>query len=387
MSEAEPSAVTDWDAPSINVKRIIRWCMWGCVLISLAVVGWGYAQYWPAIEGEEIANKVAIRSSGVIDQPAKHLAPGFTDSQGRLLADPPTSPDQFADPATIVLGRWEPTSDTRPDIAWQAFEKHLSEAIGRPVKEINYDNSAAQIEQLKKGEITLVALHAADAPFLVNNCGYQPAAVLADDSNAISGNRLDIIVPPKSAIQSPADLRDHTLVCAVPASITGYRAAVALLMHDERLRPNVDYIITFSLKQKASIKGVTQNKFEAAAVSDDKLRSMLDSGKVTKDQFRAVYQSEVIPRMTIGWFYNLKPELADKIRQAILSYKPTPVKIASSKPTTDPSGGDADAAADADSTQESGMLHWIPTDYKKDFQLVRTIDDLFDPRLDTKAVK
>jgi len=108
---------------------------------------------------------------------------------------------------------------------------------------------------------------------------------------------------------------------------------------------------------------------------------------VTKDQFRAVYQSEVIPRMTIGWFYNLKPELADKIRQAILSYKPTPVKIASSKPTTDPSGGDADAAADADSTQESGMLHWIPTDYKKDFQLVRTIDDLFDPRLDTKAVK
>ena len=236
-----------------------------------------------------------MRSSGVIDQPAKHLAAEFTDTQGRLLADPPSSPDQQIDPATIVLGRWENSSDDTPDVAWQAFEKHLSDATGKPVKEIKYDNSAAQIDQIKKGEIILIALHAADAPFLVNNAGYQPVAVLGDEANAISGNRLDLIVPAGSAIQSTGDLRNHTLVCAVPSSITGYRAAVSLLMQNSSLRPNVDFIITFSLKQKLSIQGVTQNKFEAAAVSHDKLQSMLDDQKVTKDQYRTIYESEAIP--------------------------------------------------------------------------------------------
>ena len=94
--------------------------------------------------------------------------------------------------------------------------------------------------------------------------------------------------------------------------------------------------------------------------------------------------------MTIGWFYNLKPELAAKIREAILSYKPTPVKVAAektkpAKAATEPS--DADSVAEADSASGSTMYHWVETDYKKDFALVRTIDDLFDPRLDSKATK
>jgi phosphonate transport system substrate-binding protein len=198
----------------------------------------------------------------------------------------------------------------------------------------------------------------------VNNFGFQPIAVLGADSGA-NGNHLDIIVSSASTISKPSDLKTHSMVCTVPASITGYRAAVALLLQNEGLRPNVDYIVTWSMGQKRSIMGVIKNEYEAAAVSDDKVQSLLSDGDIQKSQFKIIYQSEVIPRTTIGWFFNLKPELANKIRAAIVGFKP---------------GGTALAAAGSDSA-----MHFIPIDYKKDFEFVRTIDASFDPRLDAKT--
>ena len=144
-------------------------------------------------------------------------------------------------------------------------------------------------------------------------------------------------------------------------------------MKDENLRPNVDYTLIWSLKQKASIQGIAQNQYEAAAISDDKLQSMLKSGDIKSSDYRVIYQSEVIPRLTIGWFYNLKPELADKIRQAIISFQPEKT---------------ASTAADSDNAPDiAAQMHFVPVDYKKDFQLVRLIDNSFDPRLDSKAAK
>ncbi len=139
------------------------------------------------------------------------------------------------------------------------------------------------------------------------------------------------------------------------------------------LRPNVDYIVTWSMGQKRSIMGLVKGDYDAAAVSDDRLQSLVEAGNVNKSQFKIIYQSETIPRTTIGWFYNLKPEAAEKIRQAIVNFKPT--------------GSVGVQAADGENETASSaeQLHFIPIDYKKDFQLVRTIDDSFDPRLDAKA--
>jgi phosphonate transport system substrate-binding protein len=121
-------------------------------------------------------------------------------------------------------------------------------------------------------------VHAADAPFLVDNYGYQPVAVMGAEGGA-NGNHLDIIVPAGSAIAQPADLRGHNLACTVPSSVTGYRAAVALLMENLGLRPNVDYSVVWSLKQTNSILGVANKEYEAAGVSDDKLQTLLSNGK------------------------------------------------------------------------------------------------------------
>ena len=184
---------------------------------------------------------------------------------------------------------------------------------------------------------------------------------MTGDESGASGNHLDIIVPANSAITQLSELRGHSLVCTVPSSITGYRAAIVMLLSDQGLRPNVDYMVTWSLGQKKSITGVADRSYEAAAISDDKLKSLLDKGEVNQSQYHVLYQSGVIPSTTIGWFYNLNPKLAEQIRDAILSFSPT----------TSPDGGTP--------------MRFLAVDYKKDFQTVRQIDDQFDPRLDSKT--
>jgi len=300
-------------------------------------------------------------SSGLKPPVHKVLAAKFTDKQDRLIADPPANAEQWLNPDTLIVAHIEGADET-PGDSWSDWEAHFSKITGKKVVDQTYANSAEQITAAAAGKVALLALHAADTPFLVNNYGFQPLAVLGNQAG-VNGNRLDLIVPADSTIATPADLRSHRLVCTVPSSITGYRAAVAVLMRDQGLRPNVDYEIIWSLGQKRSITGVTKKEYEAAAVSDEKLQSLLAKGTIQASQYKIIYQSPVIPRTTIGCFYNLNPALAEQLRQAILAPSATTL------PTTAP---------------DDDVLGFLPLDYKRDFQFVRDIDDQFDPRFNAQ---
>ena len=135
------------------------------------------------------------------------------------------------------------------------------------------------------------------------------------------GNKLDIAVSEKSPIKTLADLRNRTLTCTAPDSITGYRAAIAVIAQETGMRPDVDYSLNFSHGQKRSLVGLAKGDFEVAAVSDDKVQSMLKKGTLEPSQYRVIYQSEIVPRLTIGHVYNLAPELASKVTEAILALR------------------------------------------------------------------
>ena len=45
---------------------------------------------------------------------------------------------------------------------------------------------------------------------------------------------------------------------------------------------------------------------------------MLKKGSIKASDYRVIYQSEVIPRLTIGYVYNLEPALAEKVTAAAL---------------------------------------------------------------------
>jgi phosphonate transport system substrate-binding protein len=366
-----PQSGPDSNVPPNGGSRAGAWARGILFLGLIAAILWaGNAamRTMQARDSERATEESTVRSVGLITPTPKVLATQFTDSQGKLLADAPGA-DKLEDPNPLVVAHIEGDSEA-PGIGWKEFEKDLAKATGKQVMDKKFDNSADQLAQIAKGGIQILALHAADTPFLVNNYGFEPAAVLADQSG-VNGNHLDIIVPANSPLNSAADLKGHSLVCTVPASITGYRAAVALLMQNEQMRPNVDYFVTWSLGQSRSISGVAKGEYEAAAVSNDKLQSMIEAGKINKSQVKIIFQSDVIPRTTIGWFYNLKPDLADKVKATILAYAGA---------TTEPSA-EMDAA-DSEGSSGSSQLHFVAIDYRKDFQLVRWIDDSFDPRFD-----
>ncbi|HKD37694.1 MAG TPA: PhnD/SsuA/transferrin family substrate-binding protein [Pirellulales bacterium] len=341
-----------------STTRLLRGMLYAALVAAIAVVAvFGY---------KAIEDKSAMRKSqdeivswhGLVAPTSKHLASEFTDKSGRLLADPPSDPEKLLDPETIVVAHYQDSDKATQIVDWGDFQAFLTKATGKKAVLQEYQNSADDIAAIKQGKTQVVALHAADAPYIVNNAGFIPVAVLASES-AAHGNRLDLAVRTSSDIKTLADIKGHTLTCSAPDSITGYRAAVALLAQEASLRPSVDYNIAFSFGQKRSVLGIASGEFEVAALSDDKLQSLLKLGDVKEANYRVIYHSEVIPRLTIGYVYNLRPELADKIAKAILEFK-------NEKGDTEDSAG--------------APLHFITTDYKKDFELVRRIDDSFDPR-------
>ena len=365
MSEMTPPQGSKGENGFIKGRSRRLWArsiLFLCLAAVMVYVGVAAQQTMQSKEIVRQSQAGTMASAGLSIHGPKTLASKFTDKQGRLLADPPESPDQFINPDTIVVAHID-GSDETPGTSWADWEEHLSKAIGKKVVDQTYTNSADQISDAGSGKVTLLALHAADAPFLVNNFGFQPLAVLGDRSG-INGKRLSLVVPAGSPIATPSDIRNHKLACTVPSSITGYRAAIAYLMHDQGLRPNIDYEIIWTTGQKHSVTGIADKKYEVAAVSDEKLESMEGKNNIDPSQYKVIYQSQVIPRTTIGYFYNLNPALAEKIRQAIL----TP------GPTTGPSS-------------PSDQLAFMPVDYKRDFQFVREIDDEFDPRFDANVGK
>jgi len=304
---------------------------------------------------------------GVVEATEKHLAPQYSDKAGRLLADPPADASQLINPDTIEVAYIDDPDADASEVDWQGFQTHLAEVTGKKVNIRTYSNGVDDVAAVKEGKIQVVALHASDTPYLVNNAGFIPVAILENDGNA-TGHRMDIAVPAASPIHSLSDIRGHTLTCTTPMSVSGYRGAVALLLQDARLRPNVDYFITFSLGMKRSVLGLAQPKgaFEVVSVSDDRLQSQLNKAHIKATDFRIIYQSPVIPRTTIGYVYNLQPGLAAKIQQAIVGFENK--------------GGAVD-----DTTGKPSRF--FPIDYKKDFEFVRKIDDSFDPRLGGKPPK
>src|SRR5262249_8437393 len=150
-------------------------------------------------------------------------------------------------------------------INWEDFQKHLSQVTGTKVLCQQYNNTVDDVAAVKEGKIHIVALHAADAPYLVNNAGFIPVAVVGSEGAAL-GNHLDLAVTPASEIKTLSDLRGHTLTCTQPTSITGYRAAIAVLLRDAKLRPNVDYTVNYSLGQTKSILGLAEGEYSAVAL-------------------------------------------------------------------------------------------------------------------------
>jgi phosphonate transport system substrate-binding protein len=346
-------------------SRSLRALLYMALVAAIVAIAYTTYQAVRATSALHASQDRMAASFDVITPAPRHLSAEYTDGSGRLLADAPNDASKLLNPDTLILSYGEDSDlDVQP-VNWDDFAKYLGQVTGKKVQMQEYTNSVDDVVAIKGGKIHLVALHAADAPYLVNNAGFIPVAELGTKDGA-SGNHLDLAVPTNSKIKDLSDIHGHTLTCTRPTSITGYRAAIAVLLRDAKFRPDVDYIVNYSFGQRKSIQGVVAGEFELVALSDDKLQSLLKAGDVKSSDYKIIYESQVIPRLTIGYVYNLQPELATKVTQAILKFK---------------------NEHGAGLTANDEPMRFFAVDYKKDFDFVRKIDESFDPRLGSKKTK
>lgn len=132
---------------------------------------------------------------------------------------------------------------------------------------------------------------------------------------------MEIITYPGSGIDKVEDIRGKKLAFTSETSNSGYKAPSALLKQEFKMEAGKDFEPVFSGKHDNSILGVANKDYPAAAIANSVLSRMLERNVVKADQLVSIYKSQSFPTTGYGYVYNLKPELAEKVKAAFFNFK------------------------------------------------------------------
>jgi len=252
--------------------------------------------------------------------PAAALDPRFRDADGDLVADAPTDPKEWVDPATLIFA-YTPVED--PEVyrkVWDEFLAHMTKVTGKRVIFFPVQSNAAQLEAMRAGRLHVAGFNTGSNPLAVNCAGFVPFAMMASLKDEF-GYEMEIIVQADGALQKVEDIRGKTMAFTDPNSNSGFKAPSALLKAQFGLEANRDFKPAFSGKHDNSILGVANKDYDAAAIANSVMKRMVVRGAVDSAKLRSIYKSDTFPTTGYGHVYNLKPELAAKVREAFFTFK------------------------------------------------------------------
>jgi phosphonate transport system substrate-binding protein len=340
------------------------WLLILAIVIPFAVIASVLWFIWvakPAQDEQAFIHETVLRTSGLSRPTMNKLDARFTDANEDLVADPPTDPKDFVDPPKLLF-TYVPIApdDENPDqykIAFADFVAHLSKVTGKPAEYRLYSSLNDQLKAMRDGELHVCGFNTGAVPEAVDLAGFVPIFKLASADGSAS-YRMMIIVPADSPLKTISDLRgrDQELTVTDPGSNSGYKAPLVLLRDREGMEPERDYILRYSGGHDKSIVGIAQKKFRAAAVAGDVLKRAVNKGEIDPTQYRVISQSEAFPTACFGYAYNLKPELAAKVREAFATF-------------------DWKGTAMEKEFASSEQVKFVPVNFKDDWALIRKIDD------------
>lgn len=288
--------------------------------------------------------------------PSHALDARFKDADGDLIADTPADPKDQADPATLIFA-YTPVED--PEVyrkIWDDFLAHLARETGKKVVFFPVQSNAAQIEAMRAGRLHIAGFNTGSVPLAVNCAGFAPFAMMASKKDEY-GYEMEIIVQAGGPIQKVEDLKGKTVAFTDPNSNSGFKAPSAILKSQFGLEGPRDFKPAFSGKHDNSIIGVANKDYDAASIANAVMKRMIARNAVDGSKLRSIFKSQTFPTTAYGLVYNLKPELAAKIKAAFFSFKwdgtPMAVEFARSTPPEE---------------------KFIPISYKDKWAVVRDID-------------
>ncbi|NLA88781.1 MAG: phosphate/phosphite/phosphonate ABC transporter substrate-binding protein [Alcaligenaceae bacterium] len=294
------------------------------------------------------------------------MDPRFTDADGDLVADAPTDPKDWIDPATLVFS-YTPVED--PAVyaeVWKEFIDHLAAETGKKVQFFPVQSNAAQLEAMRAGRLHVAGFNTGSNPLAVNCAGFVPFAMMASNDDRY-GYEMEILTYPGSGIEKVEDIKGKKLAFTSETSNSGYKAPSALLKQEFKMEAGRDFEPVFSGKHDNSILGVANKDYPAAAIANSVLSRMLERDVVKSEQLVSIYKSQSFPTTGYGYVYNLKPELAEKVKAAFFNFNWEGTGLAKEFNHVSP-------------PQEKFM----PISFKEHWQVVRDIDAAMDVSYDCK---
>lgn len=243
----------------------------------------------------------------------------YTDANGDMVADAPTEPKDWVDPATLVFA-YTPVED--PAVyakVWQGFIDHMTKVTGKKVIFFPVQSNAAQIEAMRAGRLHVAGFNTGSNPIAVACAGFVPFTMMASKDNKF-GYEMEIITYPGSGIDKVEDIRGKKLAFTAETSNSGYKAPSALLRDQFKLEAGKDFEPVFSGKHDNSVLGVANKDYPAAAIANSVLYRMIARNVIKADQVKTIYKSQTFPTTGYGYVYNLKPELVAKVKEAFFSF-------------------------------------------------------------------
>jgi phosphonate transport system substrate-binding protein len=280
----------------------------------------------------------------------------FKDANNDMVADAPTDAKQLVDPPTLIFA-YTPVED--PAVyakVWQEFIDHLAKTTGKKVQFFPVQSNAAQIEAMRAGRLHVAGFNTGSNPLAVNCAGFVPFAMMASNKGEF-GYEMEIITHPGSGVEKPEDIKGKKMAFTAETSNSGFKAPSALLKEKFKLESGKDYTPVFSGKHDNSILGVANKDYPAAAIANSVKTRMIARGVVKADALKVIYKSQTFPTTGYGHAYNLKPELAEKVKQAFFTFK-----------------WEGTALLKEFEKSEPPAQKFVPITYKQHWQVVREID-------------
>jgi phosphonate transport system substrate-binding protein len=265
-----------------------------------------------AITGATLLSLISSISASALDA-------RYKDTNGDMVADAPVNPADFIDPSTLIFA-YTPVED--PAVyakVWDGFLKHMEKVTGKRVQFFPVQSNAAQIEAMRAGRLHVAGFNTGSNPIAVACAGFVPFTMMASKKDEF-GYEMEIITYPGSGINKIEDIRGKKLAFTSETSNSGFKAPSALLEQEFKMVAKKDYDPVFSGKHDNSIIGVANKDYPAAAIANSVKARMLARNVVKADALKVIYKSQTFPTTGYGHVFNLKPELAAKVKEAFFSF-------------------------------------------------------------------
>lgn len=328
------------------------------IALALAVYGVFLKQQVAPLRDTAEQDELFRRMTGLENPAARNaLDPRYTDADGDLVADSPTDASRQIDPPTLKFSYVAVEDDAEFKAAFTDLLAAISKATGKPVEYVSYSSVDEELRAIRDGQLHIAGLNTGGVPIGVCTAGFVPVSQFGDaDGNA--GYHLAIIARPDSPANKLTDIRGRELTLTEPNSNSGYKAPLVRL-RENGLLPPADYLIRYSQGHSQSIAGIKNKRFEIAAVAGDVLKREQAEGRISASDYKVIYTSdETFPGAAVGYTSILKPDLAAKIKQVLLTF-------------------DWKGTGLEKSFAAEGKAKFVPVDYRKQWDFVRRIDDSY----------